>query len=202
MKNRFDHVLQLKVALKGIKPPIWRRILVPCTYSFWDLHVAIQDAMGWLDYHLHQFHVPDPVGGEVLIVGIPMDDEWGDGPEVIPGWEIPVARHLNLTDRSVAYEYNFGDGWEHSVALEKILPRDPEAQYPTCLGGRRACPPEDCGGVHGYQHFLGAVQDPGHEEHEDMVRWVGGGFDPGEFDKAKVSFDDPSERWRRAFRSE
>ena len=138
MMNRFDNILQFKIVLKGISPPIWRRIQVPCTYTFWDLHVAIQDSMGWLDYHLHMFQVRDRSTGKRILIGIPDDDGFPGAPEVLPGWTIPVARYVTLADRSLAYEYDFGDDWQHSVILEEIASRDADTQYPVCIGGRRA----------------------------------------------------------------
>ena len=87
------------------------------------------------------------------------------------------------------YEYDFGDGWEHEVVLEKVLARDSTAKYPRCLGGARACPPEDCGGPGGYINFLGAISDPEHEEHDEYLDWIGGEFDPDKFDPAEFETD-------------
>ncbi len=146
--------------------------------------------------------VRDRLTGKSILVGIPDDGEFLGDPEILPGWEIPVVSYVTLTDRSLVYEYDFGDDWQHSVTLEKVMPRDVDTRYPACVAGRRACPPEDCGGIYGYQEFLEAVRNPAHEEHENMLEWVGGYYDPGEFDKTKTSFDDPAERWNRAFRAE
>ena len=200
MENRFDHALQFKVTLKGISPPIWRRVQVPCTYTFWDLHVAIQDAMGWLDCHLHLFRLRDSVSGKDFLVGIPDDGGFVDDLEILAGWDIPVVLYLTLAGRAVTYEYDFGDDWQHALLLEKIIPRDPLVTYPVCIGGRRACPPEDCGGIPGYGGFLEAIQDPTHEDHQSMMTWVGGAYDSEAFDKARVQFDDPKRRWHQAFR--
>lgn len=197
--KRFDHVLQFKITLKGGRPPIWRRLQVPCTYTFWDLHVAIQDAMGWLDYHLHLFRIQNPTGGRRTEIGIPLDHALGDEDVALAGWEVPIASYFTLTNRRAIYEYDFGDDWQHAVVLERITPRDASAKYPVCLAGRRACPPEDCGGIWGYERFLEIIQDPTHEQHEDMMVWSGGAFDPERFDKRAVRFDDPQERWQRAF---
>jgi hypothetical protein len=84
------------------------------------------------------------------------------------------------------YEYDFGDGWEHEILLEKVLRPDPAVQYPRCLGGARACPPEDCGGAGGYADFLQAISDPDHEEHDEYLDWIGGEFDPEEFELDEV----------------
>ena len=125
MENRFDHALQFKVTLKGISPPIWRRVQVPCTYTFWDLYVAIQDAMGWLDCHLHLFRLRDSVSGKDFLVGIPDDGGFVDDLEILAGWDIPVVLYLTLAGRAVTYEYDFEDDWQHALLLEKIIPRDP-----------------------------------------------------------------------------
>ena len=200
MKLKFDHVFQFKVTLRATKPPIWRRIQVPCDYSFWDLHVAIQDSMGWLDCHLHQFDVPFPLTGENVRIGIPLEEEWPDQEPMAAGWEIPIAAFFTLLNRKAKYEYDFGDSWEHNLLLEKVFPRPKGADYPACTGGKRACPPEDCGGTWGYQEFLEAISDPAHEEHQRMLNWVGGSFHPERFAAKAVAFDDPHERWERAFK--
>lgn len=192
-------VYQFKLVLVGVEPPIWRRIQVPETYSFWDLHVALQDAMGWLDYHLHVFRVARPGAGEVEQIGIPDDDPFEGDKPTLPGWEVPITRHFVRTGTAVPYEYDFGDGWEHELTLEAILPRRAGQKYPVCVDGARACPPEDCGGVYGYETLLTVIQDPGHEEHESTLEWLGGRFDPDRFDPERVKFDDPARRYRLAF---
>lgn len=199
MALKFDHILQFKIILQGIKPPIWRRIQIPSDYTFWDFHVAIQDAMGWQDSHLHHFHLKEPALGVKLLIGIPFEREFEDDPVVLPGWDIPVARLLTLVDRSAKYNYDFGDDWWHSITLECIKPRTEKIEYPICTAGRRACPPEDCGGVTGYELFLEAISDPNHEEHESFRTWLGESYDPDKFDKESIVFDDPFERWELAF---
>jgi len=122
---------------------------VPETYSFWDLHVAIQDSMGWLDGHLHEIEVPDPRTREVRRIGIP-DDEWeDDNGEVLEGWNISMAHYLNLRSPVALYSFILV-GWEHRIRMEAIAPREQGRKYPRCLKGARACPPEDVGGVYGY----------------------------------------------------
>ena len=184
--------------LLGIKPPIWRRILVPDDYSFWDLHVAIQDAMGWTDCHLHMFRLKVARAGEVAI-GIP-DDEGFE--EIEPGWETKVSDYLSLTNRKARYDYDFGDGGEHAIELEEIRPKKTRERLPACIGGRRACPPEDCGGPWGYtEKFLPAIRQPDHEEHASMVEWYGRPFDPERFDLDEVVFDSPEDRWKVSFQT-
>jgi Plasmid pRiA4b ORF-3-like protein len=123
-------VYQFKLALVGVEPPIWRRIQVPEDYSFWDLHVALQDAMGWLDYHLHVFRVAGPGADEVEQIGIPDDDPFEGDKPTLPGWEIPITRHFLRPGTAVPYEYDFGDGWEHELTLEAILPRQAARSIP------------------------------------------------------------------------
>jgi hypothetical protein len=200
MNVKLDHVMQFKVTLKGIKPPIWRRIQVPCTYSFWDLHVAIQDAMGWLDSHLHQFIVPDPLTLDSVTIGIPYDDNPLGDDNVVAEWDLPIAAFFTLLNREGIYEYDFGDNWKHSLLLEKIFPLEKGKKLPACTGGRRACPPEDCGGVWGYYNLLAILSDPQHEEYSEMSEWVGSSWDADAFNPNSVVFSDPDKRWNDAFR--
>lgn len=196
MKNQFNQVYQFKFTLDEISPPIWRRIQVPETYSFWDLHVAIQDAMGWADSHLHQFEMINPKTGREVEFGIP-DEEWGD--EALAGWDVKIADYFTVKNNTARYVYDFGDNWEHTVKLEKILPRDQKLEYPTCVEGERACPPEDCGGIPGYEDLLMIISDPDDKEYEDTIEWLGDDFDPEYFDPLDVFFDDPEERRKLAF---
>jgi hypothetical protein len=191
-------VYQFRIELQHIPLPIWRQILVPTTYNFWDLHVAIQDAMGWEDRHLHMFRGGTEQGN--VEIGIPQE-QWG-GQTCDPSWEVPVHQVFGLPGDSITYEYDFGDGWEHDVLLEGLLLAAPGEKYPVCLAGARACPPEDCGGPPGYERFLEAIADPKHEQHAELLEWVGGFFDPEAFDPARVKFDDPEKRWKKAFQGE
>ena len=161
-------IYQLKVTLRDIRPPIWRRIQVESSTTLSKFHLIIQAAMGWYNCHLHSFSVD----------GI----EYGN-PEPSYGLELrdeSKAKLSSLIKQEKAkffYTYDFGDSWEHSILLEKILPKDPKASYPTCIKVKRACPPEDCGGAWGYMEFLEAIQNPDHPEHENFLGWIGGSFD-------------------------
>ncbi|MDD3699407.1 MAG: plasmid pRiA4b ORF-3 family protein [Atribacterota bacterium] len=194
MKKKFDRVYQFKITLKSIRPPIWRRIQVPETYTFWDLHVAIQDAMGWEDAHLHEFEMVSPSTGEKVRIGTPTEEAEVFGQQIIPEEKQKIANWFSMENRVASYVYDFGDDWEHKIELEKILPREKNIKYPVCIAGKRACPPEDCGGVWGYEEFLEAIRNPEHEEHSIMLEWIGGEFDPEYFNPEEVIFEDPDER--------
>jgi hypothetical protein len=171
-------IARLKITLKGSKPPIWRRVEVPDTITLSQLHQVIQAAMGWLDYHLHQFAV-----GRTYY-GVPDPDDFE---EVRDERRVRLNQLLTAPKQKLAYEYDFGDGWEHIVLLEALLEPEEGAWYPRCTAGKRVCPPEDCGGIWGYESFLEAIQDPAHPEHEGMLEWVGGAFDPEAFDLKQVN---------------
>ncbi len=188
-----SQTLQFKIELLGVHPPIWRRIRVPSSYTFWDLHVAIQDAMSWRDYHLHAFRV---IGSEDVI-GIP-DTEGDDPLETKPGWKLRLLDYFTDQVPLAVYEYDFGSSWVHEVRYEGAHDAEPGASYPACLDGERHRPPEDCGGVDAYQKLLKTLSDTSDPEHESMLEWVGGSFDPEEFDAGDITFDNPVERWRKA----
>ena len=192
MKQKYDRVYQFKITLKRIKPPIWRRIQVPETYTFWDLHVAIQDAMGWTDTHLHHFEILSPARGLKEEIGIP--DEDFINKRILAGWKQKIADYFSNENNKADYIYDYGDNWKHIVELEKMLPREKGIKYPICVGGERECPPEDCGGTWGYEGFLKAIMDPKHERHEELLNWVGGNFDPEGFDIKDIVFDNPKKR--------
>lgn len=195
---KFEKVYEFKITLIGISPSIWRKIRVPETYTFWDLHVAIQDSMGWTDSHLHEFEVVSPASSEKVTIGFP-DESFDDERIVLPGWEQKIAAYFSLKNPKAGYLYDFGDDWTHEVKLEKILAREKGQRYPVCVAGERACPPEDCGGIWGYQDFLKIIIDPAHKEHEETLEWVGGSFDPEYFDPKGVHFDNPKKRWKLTF---
>jgi hypothetical protein len=174
-------MLQLKVTLKGTKPPVWRRVLVDASTTLDHLHEVIQAAFGWWNYHLYEFEI-----GRTRYA-IP-DDEWDFGPPTSDA----RRTHLDLiatVDTSFTYTYDFGDDWEHAVVVERVVDGVPLAGLPACTDGRRAAPPEDSGGPGGYEQFLKVISDRSHPEHDQMVQWAGGWgggrFDPEWFDPAE-----------------
>ena len=194
-EDNYTRIYQFKITLKNTKSPVWRRIQVPETFTFWDLHCAITDSMGWLDYHLHQFEVYDPDCGEKIFIGIPGDDE-----DTILDWNRQITQYFSLDGSAIPYTYDMGDNWEHSVKLEKILPREKGVKYPRCIEGEMACPPEDCGGVWGYQDMLQIISNNKHKEYKETMQWLGGSFNPEKFDMARIKFEDPSRRMKKLVR--
>jgi hypothetical protein len=198
MPKDAQKIFQFRVTLEDIEPTIWRRIQVPESYSFWDLHVAIQDSMGWLDCHLHVFFKAEFLGERTEEIGIPGDEFEDD--QTKPGWEVPIKDYFTEPGGKFTYEYDFGDSWRHAVLLEEIIPVETGVMYPRCLAGERACPPEDCGGVGGYYELLKIIGDPKHKEHKEMISWLKGHvikyhpYQPDVFDPRKVVFSNPKKR--------
>ncbi|MEX1007423.1 MAG: plasmid pRiA4b ORF-3 family protein [Acidimicrobiia bacterium] len=181
-------MFQLKVMLLDTKPPIWRRVLVDGGSTLDHLHEVIQAAFGWWNYHLHEFEVgrtrygvPDP------------DEDWGE-----PRRDERRTRVDAIASEgsSFRYTYDFGDGWDHEITVEKVLPADSTPTLPACIDGRRACPPEDCGGTWGYRELLEILADPTHPEHDERREWLGQPFDPDAFDPSE--FEDKLRNGRLA----
>jgi hypothetical protein len=194
-----NQVFQFKIELQEISSAIWRRILVPADYNFWDLHVAVQDSMGWKDCHLHHFEIRGKGKRNEVHIGIPDFDRNEDLQEVYPGWEIPVFVYFNDLGIEAKYLYDYGDSWIHTVKLEGYLYKEKEIKYPICIGGERACPPEDCGGASGYENIIETLSDPANDNYENVKTWIGNDWHPEWFYKDLVKFDNPYKRWKYAF---
>jgi hypothetical protein len=172
-------VYRLKVSLDYIRPMIWRRVEVPdCTLEV--LHEVIQRCMPWNSSHLWCFEV-----GRTRY----LDPEFLDFPEDRPANGVRLGGLAAAGVKKLKYTYDFGDTWDHQVTVEKTVPREPGVKYPRCTAGARNCPPDDCGGFPGYERMLYILGHPGHEEHEDMLEWVGGSFDPEAFDLDAINKD-------------
>ncbi|MEW6351564.1 MAG: plasmid pRiA4b ORF-3 family protein [Thermodesulfobacteriota bacterium] len=163
---------QLKITLRGIRPPIWRRLQVSGDATLHDLHRIIQRAMGWGGGHLHEFQVSGSCFGD------PSEEI---GSDVRNEKRITLKQLISAEKEKFSYMYDFGDSWDHQIVVEKILPFDKTTEYPVCLAGKRACPPEDCGGPWGYQELLDVLKDPSHPEYEEMRDWFDEDFDPESF---------------------
>jgi Plasmid pRiA4b ORF-3-like protein len=178
-----QRLYQFKINLRGIQPPIWRRIQVKnCTLD--KLHEHIQTAMGWTNSHLHQFKIDGKVFSDPQL----MEEDFEE------------MNHLDSTTTKIRdvlprggkrlqfeYVYDFGDSWQHDILFEGCPRAEPGVRYPLCVEGERACPPEDSGGTSGYRDFLVSLADPEHEEHEASQQWIGRRFDPEQFDVMEVT---------------
>jgi hypothetical protein len=173
-------VYQLKVTLVGTQPAVWRRIQVRSAKTMGQLHDILQIVMGWTNSHLHQFIVRGVTYADLEF------DPYGE-------LDFQDEQMIRLNDAiknegdHFVYEYDFGDSWQHDVVVEQIVESTPGTRYPTCLSGARACPPEDCGGVGGFEGFLVAIRDRSHPEHTSYLEWVGGAYDPEAFDVEEIN---------------
>ncbi len=192
-------VYQVKVTLKGSKPPIWRRAQVPSDIRLDELHDILQTVMGWHGYHLHDFVHQGREYGD------PETDDFIPAPSLSDPFLDLLGRHLfehqpagderrvrlnqllRTPDDKLRYRYDFGDDWQHDVLLEKVLLPEIDVEYPVCIKGRRRCPPEDVGGIWSYGPFLEAIKDPKTREDRERLEWVGGSFDPETFDVNAVN---------------
>jgi hypothetical protein len=167
-------VYRLYVFLLDIAPPIWRRIELSSETSLAHLHKVLQAALGWQDYHLHEFEI----GG--LRYGVP-DTDYDLSGEVVKDSTIKLSKVLPRKGASLLYTYDFGDSWAHSVVLEDIVSMEPDTTYPRVVDGARACPPEDSGGPYGYAELVEILAKPRHKEHRQMREWAGKNFAPEKF---------------------
>lgn len=172
--RRRPTVHQLKVSLKGVKPPIWRRVLIPSTSRLDEVALYLLGAMGWTNSHLHAFFIGD-YRYEMI------HPSYSEGDELEESL-FTLRDVFDSTGTMMRFEYDFGDGWEHDVLLEAVRIATRSETEPACIGGRRACPPEDCGGPYGYGELLALLQDgPKSEWDRQRLEWLGD-FDPNEFD--------------------
>jgi Plasmid pRiA4b ORF-3-like protein len=177
--NKSGATLQLHIELRGSKPKIWRRVLVPETITLAKLHAVIQAVFGWGGGHLHEFQL----GEQRFGTPDPEYDAWG---------QVRSERSTRLASalggaRTMNYVYDFGDNWQHRIKVEKALDPAPAGTLPLCVAGANATPPDDCGGIYGYYDFVAAVSDPNHPEHGEMTEWIGGPWDPAAFDIEAVN---------------
>jgi hypothetical protein len=168
--------MRLKITLREIRPPVWRRLLVPSDASLRDLHVCIQAAFGWYDMHLHGFAIGDETYGDPTILDDALDER-----------RLTLAGIRRLGLKRFVYTYDYGDDWEHLIDIEADEARKPGITYPCCVGGRRAAPPEDCGGPFGYLEAMAVIGDPSHPDHDEYVERVGADFDPRAFSTDEVN---------------
>ncbi len=175
MKNKSLSAYQFKITLLGIEPPVWRRFQVDNFIRLSRLSAIILVVMGWNNSHLHRFEI---AGKEY---GMPDPDGLHDSKDFTDEKKKKLRDFSEDDLKKFTFTYDFGDGWEHEIELEKVLKYNYKTSSPKCIDGARNCPPDDCGGTHGYENFLEAIRDPNHPEHKDMLRWIGGKFDAEKF---------------------
>ena len=163
-------IARLHVTLNDVKPSVQRRVEVPLAIRLDRLHLVLQAAMGWTNSHLYEIRARN-IGW-----GVP-DPDFGDGP--LDAKKARLADVLeDVGTKTVKYLYDFGDGWEHTVKVERITDAVPGLAYPVLINATGRCPPDDVGGPWGYDEFLEALADPAHENHAEMKKWAGETFDP------------------------
>jgi len=179
------NAVRLRVSINEIEPAIWRRLVVPSEWNLEQLHLVIQAAFNWWNYHLHEFDVGGLRYGDAVEAA--EASAVGD-PQVFDERDVRL-RDFRSAGTTFTYLYDFGDGWNHTVEIEELLFLESVPLKATCIDGARARPPEDVGGIPGYERFLEVIGDPKHPEHLETKRWCGGHFDPEWFDLATVDKD-------------
>jgi Plasmid pRiA4b ORF-3-like protein len=170
-----DRIARIRIELNGIDPTIWRRVEVPLTTSLKGLHDVIQSVMPFENYHLFRFDIGDKR------YGIP-DREWDHVQETLDAKNIKIGVLVERGVSAFSYTYDFGDDWRHSISIENVIAADPTLDYPRFIDGSRRAPPEDVGGIPGFEEFLDAMTNPRHPEHQRLTKWYGGSFDPDDLD--------------------
>jgi hypothetical protein len=174
-----EKVVQLRIELRYLHPPIWRRVAVPAGLTLRRLHDVIQAVFLWQNAHLHQFEVGDAIYGQTEVMGLGFGRQYSDKNTKL---EALIERAI----KRFVYLYDFGDGWEHVVTIQKVGEPKQGVEYPVLLAGARRAPPDDCGGPPGFEAFLEAMADEAHPEHDDMLDWYGGPFDPEDMELETV----------------
>ncbi len=165
-----DTIARLKITLKDVEPPVLRRIEVPFDIRLDRLHEVLQAAMGWTNSHLYEIRAGGAGWGLT-------DPDWPDGP--LDARKARLDRIVEDTGaKTLRYLYDFGDGWDHTVKIERLLDPVPGERYPRLLEASGRCPPEDVGGPSGYAETLEAISDPKHERHKECKEWMPENFDP------------------------
>jgi hypothetical protein len=179
------NAVEIRVALVGIEPAIWRHLIVPLSFHLGQLHRGIQAAFGWWDYQLHEFRI----GGLSYRDAGVCEPEFEGDPRSFDESAASLLDFDRSEDLPFLYVYDFGDDWEHVIEFEQLLALDPKPRTADCIDGARARPPEDVGGIHGYAEFLDIIADPENPEHRDTKLWAGGHFDPEWFDREMTDKD-------------
>jgi hypothetical protein len=170
-----ERIARIRIALDDIEPEIWRRVDVPLELNLRSLHDVIQAAMGWQDYHVFEFAIADKA------YGVP-DPDWDFGRKVLQAKLAKLETFVAQGVQEIAYVYDMGDNWRHTITIEAIETGNPGKKYPRFVDGARRGPPEDVGSIPGYYKFLDIMAKPRHREHRRMIEWYGGPYDPDDID--------------------
>jgi hypothetical protein len=181
-----EKLFELKVSLENISSPPWRRLALPETASLYDLHHAIQIAFGWTNSHLYLFNASGKIFGNPVL----MNDDYMDGEvKVTDDKTVGIREILKKNGDKIAYEYDFGDSWLHTITLEAIKDNDADLKLPFCLDGAMAAPPEDCGGVFGFENLKTVMKSSKHPEYKELTEWLGKPIDPQKFHLQEVNVE-------------
>lgn len=190
-----DSIFQFRIDLRHAKPPIWRRLLIPQTATFGDLHRCIQALFDWDGSHLHAFNRRTDF--DYISISVPMMGM----EDAMHQEEVQLQRFFNEPGDNMSYVYDFGDNWEHSIKLEKILNREANTVYPRCIKGRCSTPPEDMGGYWGFMQMLEAAQNPKDPNHEEYLEYIeAAGIDPDNYDPKHFDLAEANDALQEYFR--
>ena len=175
-----EPVARIRIEIEDTDPLVWRELDLPLSTTLATLHDLIQVAMRWQDDHLHEFVVGEKV------YGLPGPDDALYERKVNQSKSVRLGMLIDRGVQAFLYVYHFGDNWQHHITIGDVRQGDPAAEYPRYVAGERRAPPEDVGGISGFEEFLEAVTDPDHEDHERLLAWCGGSFDPDDTDERHV----------------
>ena len=187
-------IFQLKITLDESSPKIWRRIAVPSNYTFFQLHIAIQNAFGWGDSHLHAFVFKNKNSSQMVTIQFPDSENEPFFTDTVLDERVEnISDYFDDSSKRCKYTYDFGDNWDHTILFEREIKKERGKKYPLCADGANACPPDDCGGAWGYKDLQEKIKNSGHAEHKEMIEWLGlrkaQEFDPYRFDPKKIVFE-------------
>jgi hypothetical protein len=176
-----NEIIQMKISLDDIKPEIWRRFIINSSCSLDKFHIILQTIMGWQNCHLYGFIV----NGEEYMPSDDDDEFFESDALNTKGMTIKKLK-LNEKDK-IKYIYDYGDNWEHTIKIEKIINTDDKIQTPLCVDGERNCPPEDCGSYPGYDDIVNAMKKPKSKEAKEFIEWLGEPYDSEKFDIERIN---------------
>lgn len=192
VKLHSGDLVEIKVTLNEVEPTVWRKFIINTDANLVELHMAIQKSMGWKNCHMYDFVVNN---GEKTFSPNDMSDLFGNEDDSADPSGVTIGDLLFIEVENIQYNYDYGDGWEHTVEIGKKVSPQPGTQYPLCTEGAGACPPEDCGGPHGYMDLCAILSNPEDEDYKEMRQWLGKGFDPSKFSVAKANKELRSKSW-------